>query len=130
MSLFDHWSEVPDSVWPCRYFTKQEVACRGTGELYVNRDVLLKLDHFRSLLGRPVSLSSAFRSGYHNSKIGGAILSSHTIKGSNGPTAFDIKLNGMDKETIRRVAEQAGFVGFGLSYNSFVHIDNGKKRIW
>lgn len=128
--MFKHWDDMPESAWPCAHFQPVEIACQGTGEIAVNAEALDALDMFRSLIGGPVSVSSAYRSAYHNSRVGGAPLSSHTLRGSNGPSAFDIKLQGRDKEVIRRCAEQAGFRGFGMRYQTFVHIDMGRRREW
>lgn len=121
---------MPESAWPAVYFKPLEIACQGTGEIAVNDDALDALDMFRSLIGGPVTVSSAYRSAYHNARVGGAPLSSHTLRGAHGPCAFDIKLNGRDKDLIRRCAEKAGFTGFGMNYQTFVHIDMAKKRIW
>jgi zinc D-Ala-D-Ala carboxypeptidase len=128
--IYEHFTEMPESVWPSIYFKPVEIACKGTGELEINQEALDALDIFRSLIGGPVSISSAYRSIYHNSVVGGAPLSSHTHRGSNGATAFDIKLQGRDKDVIRRCGEQAGFKGFGMKYNTFVHIDMGRRREW
>lgn len=128
--IYEHWNIVPQSAWPYRYFKPNEIACHGTGELGINNDALVALDNFRSLLGSPVSLSSAYRSAYHNAKIGGAPLSSHTTRGSNGSTAFDVKLMNYEKETLRDIAERVGFKGFGMNYNTFIHIDMGRRRSW
>ena len=128
--IYGHWAEVPESVWPYKYFKPQEIACHGTGEIAINHDALSALDHFRSLLGHPVSLSSAYRSAYHNAKVGGAPLSSHTLRGSNGASAFDVRLNGEDKALLKRLASVAGFRGFGMNYNTFIHIDMGRRRSW
>ena len=62
---------------------------------------------------------------YEIAKVGGAPLSSH-LKGH----AFDVKLGGRDKEVIHRIAKQCGFTGFGLKYNTFIHIDMGRRREW
>ena len=128
--LYTHYNEIPKSVWHYRYFQPSEIACKGTGQLYINAEAISGLDRLRSLLGRPIKLSSAFRSVYHNSKIGGSPRSSHTMHGSNGPSAFDIVLAGQDKEIIRKAAEQCGFKGFGMRYQTFIHIDMGRRRQW
>ena len=126
--LFEHYDEIPLSSWPYRYFQPSEDACKGTGQIFINSDALCGLDDLRTLLGHPIRLSSAFRSNYHNSKVGGAPLSAHSVRG--GASAFDVVLNGKDKETIRRVAEQVGFKGFGMRYQTFIHIDMGRSRSW
>jgi len=44
--------------------------------------------------------------------------------------AFDIPLSVASKETIERVGRLVGFQGFGLRYNTFVHVDMGRRRTW
>ncbi len=129
--LFEHFNEIPLGGWHFRYFKPNEVACKGTGQLFINAEALSGLDNLRSLLGHPIRLSSAFRSVYHNSKIGGAPLSVHSVKAPKGAgSAFDIVLEGRDKETIRKVAQECGFKGFGMRYQTFIHIDMGRRRTW
>ena len=123
--LFEHYNEIPLAGWPYRYFQPHEVACKGTGQILINEMALAALDNLRTLLGHSVSLSSAYRSSYHNAKVGGAPRSSH-LEGH----AFDVRLKGKDKETIRKVAEQVGFKGFGMRYQTFIHIDMGRRRQW
>ena len=131
LMLFEHYNEIPVTNWPYRYFKPHEIACKGTGQLLVNAEAISGLDNLRSLLGHPIRLSSAFRSVYHNSKIGGAPLSVHSIKAPKGAgSAFDIVLEGRDKDTIRKVAQQCGFKGFGMRYQTFIHIDMGRSRSW
>ena len=131
LMLFDHYNDIPVTTWPYRYFKPHEIACKGTGQLLVNAEALSGLDNLRSLLGHPIRLSSAFRSVYHNSKIGGPPLSGHSVKAQKGAgSAFDIVLEGRDKETIRHVAQQCGFEGFGMRYQTFIHIDMGRRRQW
>ena len=126
--LYEHFNQIPKSLWDLKYFVPAEIACKGTGEIFVNLHALSCLDQLRSMLGYSIALSSAYRSIYHNSKIGGAPLSAHSVRG--GASAFDVILNGKDKEEIRSVAEKCGFKGFGMRYQTFVHIDIGKRRSW
>ena len=123
--IFEHYNEIPLGGWPYRYFKPDEVACKGTGQIKINTDALSALDNLRTLLGHSINLSSAYRSPYHNAKVGGAPRSSH-LEGH----AFDVRLQGKDKETIRKVAEQVGFKGFGMRYQTFIHIDMGRRRQW
>ena len=123
--LFEHFNDIPVNNWPYRYFKPHEIACKGTGQLFINAEALNALDHLRSLLGHSIQLSSAYRSPYHNSKIGGAPRSSH-LSGH----AFDVRLQGRDKEIIRKVAQECGFRGFGMRYQTFIHVDMGRRRQW
>lgn len=123
--IYAHYRDVPAADWPCRYFKPVEIACRGTGEILVDMDALAALDRFREAIGGPVRLSSAYRSAYHNARVGGAPLSQHR-KGR----AFDVVLGDRDKEAIRAAAAAVGFRGFGMRYKTFVHIDTGRARTW
>ena len=123
--IFNHFNEIPLNNWPYRYFKPQEIACKGTGKIFINEEALHCLDALRSNLGHSINLSSAYRSPYHNAKVGGAPKSSH-LEGH----AFDVQLQGKDKETIRKIAEKVGFKGFGMRYQTFIHIDIGRRRSW
>jgi zinc D-Ala-D-Ala carboxypeptidase len=126
MINYDHWSEVPRtwSAWPWQFFAPKEVACRGTGKLSISDSLMGKLDLLRSRFGSPLNISSAFRSPYHNAKVGGAPRSMHLFG-----LAADIPIVGKDKNLIKRLAKDLGFAGFGY-YRTFLHIDLGRKREW
>jgi zinc D-Ala-D-Ala carboxypeptidase len=126
MISYDHWKQVPRtwSAWSWRHFIPKEIACKGTGKLSVNTGLLDKLDLLRSRLGRPLRLSSVFRSPYWNAKCGGAPRSMHLFG-----LAADISIIGQDKTLIQRIAEDLGFAGFGY-YRTFLHVDLGRPRFW
>ena len=123
---YAHWKQVPRtwSAWPWRHFIPKEIACKGTGKLSVNTGLLDKLDLLRSRLGHPLSVSSVFRSPYHNAKVGGAPRSMHLFG-----LAADIQIVGEDKNLILELAKDLGFTGFGY-YRTFLHVDLGRKREW
>ena len=123
--IYANYQDVPSQVWPCKFFSPREIACKGTGEILVNVEGLQALDAFRREIGVPFSPNSAYRSAYHNARIGGAPLSRHRTG-----DAFDIPLSMASKETVERIGRLVGFTGFGLSYNTFVHIDMGRRRQW
>ena len=123
---YAHWKQVPRtwSAWPWRHFIPKEIACKGTGKLSVNTGLLDKLDLLRSRLGHPLSVSSVFRTPYHNAKVGGAPRSMHLFG-----LAADIQIVGEDKNLILELAKDLGFTGFGY-YRTFLHVDLGRKREW
>ena len=123
--IYENWQDVPSAAWPCEFFSPKEIACKGTGEILVNVAALQALDEFRKALGVPFSPNSAYRSAYHNARVGGAPLSQHRLG-----TAFDIPLAVGSKEAIEGAARSVGFTGFGLNYRTFVHIDMGRARTW
>ena len=128
--IYEDTDDIPRTweAWPIKYFKPPEIACRGTREIFVNIDALSKLDYLRSLMNKPLRINSAYRSHYHNARIGGAPFSAHSLRG--GASAFDISLDKHDKSELIRVAKRAGFTGFGVNYKSFLHVDCGRKRSW
>ena len=72
----------------------------------------------------PLIINSAARCPLHNVKVGGAPRSQHRATRANPSTAFDISLHGLNKEDLIEAAKFAGFKGFGINYNSFLHVDN------
>ena len=127
---FNHWGDVPQDwdSWPLQYFKPKEIACRGTGQLYVNIPALTKLDMLRRQWNKPLRLNSAFRSDYHNCKVGGSPMSCHTVRG--GASAFDIALGSYDKSELIGLAKRIGFTGLGVNYRTFLHVDCGRARSW
>tara|TARA_R110000751_G_C13701671_1_gene473424 strand:- start:668 stop:1057 length:390 start_codon:yes stop_codon:yes gene_type:complete len=128
--LYDHFNDCPKTIeaWPVHFFKPYEIACRGTGQLFVNRDALLKIEMLRLRMNKPMTINSSFRSMLHNAKIGGAPFSCHSIRG--GASAFDVSLNGFDKSELIKCAKGVGFTGFGVNYKTFLHIDCGRARSW
>ena len=98
--LYEHYNDCPRTpeAWPIHFFKPPEIACRGTGQLFVNKSALLRIDMLRSRMNRPMTINSSFRSTLHNAKIGGAPFSAHSVRG--GASAFDISLNGFDKSEL------------------------------
>lgn len=122
--FYSHYSEIDLDVWPWKYFHPSELASNGDGSLLVNVDAIDRLEYMREIAGKPFYISSAYRDPIWNAKVGGAPMSSHK-KG----IAFDISLRNHDKNELYAAAKQAGFTGFGF-YNTFLHVDTGRKRSW
>jgi len=126
MRRYKHFSEVPEADWPWTYFSPREIACKGTGSILVNEEALNKLQSLRSLLNKPLVLTSAYRSPEHNKKVGGAKNSQH-MRG----IAFDVRMENHDPHEFERAARAVGFTGFGYYPKSgFMHIDTGPARTW
>lgn len=120
---FDHYLDVPNSVWRWKYFLPREIASKGDGSILVDEQALDKLEKLRIALGRPLVVLSAYRDPLHNARVGGAPLSQHKFG-----RAFDLKLT-LDRDLIIRTAREVGFGGVG-TYNTFVHVDDGPSRVW
>ena len=125
MTMFVHFSEVPHSVWRWPNFTPWEIASRGDGSVLLIEDALDALQAARNTLGRPMRINSAYRDPVHNALVGGAPRSKH-----KEGHAFDVSLAGHDKSRLVSILRECGFRGFGLRYQTFVHVDMGPRRDW
>ena len=122
--LYSHHSKVPADMWPCKWFTPAEIACKGDGSIMIDTEALIKLDALRTAIGKPIIITSGYRSPKHNEAVGGSPNSKHKLG-----KAFDISLAGHDKEELYAAAKTVGFTGFG-KYKTFMHVDTAKPREW
>lgn len=123
---YSHFSSVPLQDWRWPSFSPREIACKGTGSILINDDALDKLQALRDRLGKPLVLTSAYRSSEHNKKVGGAKNSYH-MQG----VAFDVRMDNHDPHAFEAAARSIGFTGFGYYPRSgFMHIDTGPARTW
>lgn len=123
---YDHFSKVPAKDWRWPLFSPREIACKGTGRLVVDDQALDKLQALRDRLGKPLILTSAYRSPSHNKRVGGAKNSRH-MQGD----AFDVMMTNHDPQSFEAAARAVGFTGFGYYPKSgFMHVDTGQPRSW
>ena len=123
---YAHFSQVDMKDWRWPSFSPREIACKGTGELVVDDQALDKLQALRTRLGKPLVLTSAYRSPAHNKRVGGAKNSRH-MQGD----AFDVRMENHDPHEFEAAARAVGFTGFGYYPKSgFMHVDTGPARSW
>lgn len=123
---YSDWKAVPANTWRWPNFSPRELACKGTGSIFIDEDALDKLQALRTQLGKPLVLTSAYRSPKHNRAVGGAKKSLH-MQG----IAFDVRMDNHDPHEFEAAARAVGFTGFGYYPKSgFMHIDTGRKRSW
>ena len=124
--FYDHHSDVPEGEWRWPDFSPAEIACRGTGKLLIHEAALDTLQALRDRLGKPLIVTSGYRSPEHNEAVDGAPHSKH-MEG----TAFDISMVNHDPVAFEAAAREIGFLGFGFYPRSnFMHIDLGPARQW
>lgn len=111
-----------------KYFTREELACPDTGDCLINAKLLVKLDELRELAGKPIIVTSGYRSPTHNAKVGGAQSSQHT----EGKAA-DLVCLGLSYKKFLKLCEQV-FANGGVGCypeEKFVHVDvRAKKARW
>lgn len=123
---YEHYSRVPPEEWKWPSFSPREMASKGEGALLVDSEAMDTLQRLRDLLGKPLLITSAYRSPAHNKRVGGAKRSKHLEA-----IAFDVRMENHDPHTFEAAARTVGFTGFGYYPKSgFMHIDTGPERSW
>lgn len=122
--LYGHFSEAPLESWRWTNFSPEEIACKGTGAILVDGRALDLLQALRDELGRPMLITSGYRSPSHNKEVGGAERSQHLLG-----RAFDVVMTNHDPEAFVAAAERVGFNGIGLYPDrNFIHVDSRLKK--
>jgi len=113
--------------WP--NFKPYELCSPDTKSLKVYLPALDALQAVRIAFGKPMNITSAYRTVAHNARVGGVKGSQH-VKGR----AFDIALaRKSDGPLLERLAAEKGFVGIGrYGARRFIHIDmrTGNNARW
>lgn len=124
--VYKTWRDFPLGDWRWPNFSPQEVASKGEGELLIDPDSMDKLQALRTALGKPLLITSAYRSAAHNKRVKGATNSQHRLG-----KAFDVVMTNQDPWEFEKAARAVGFTGFGhYPKSNFMHIDTGPARRW
>jgi len=124
--LYRSWRDFPMDQWRWSDFSPQELASKGEGELLVDEASMDKLQALRAALGKPLLITSAYRSEAHNRAVKGARNSQHRLG-----KAYDVIMTNQDPAAFERAARAVGFTGFGhYPKSGFMHIDTGPARHW
>lgn len=108
--------------------TVKEFACAdGSDKILIDSELVLLLQKIRDHFGRPIIITSAYRSPSYNIKVGGATNSYHP-RGM----AADYYIDGVEPSEIAAYAEKLGILGIGLyTAERFVHVDMRASRyLW
>ena len=109
-----------------KYFKVKEFACQdGSQVVFIDDYLCTILDILRNKLGKPIIITSGYRTPWWNAKCSGAKYSYH-MRGM----AADIKVNGMKAKELAKKLDEIVPNGCGIIvYNSWVHFDvrDGKK---
>jgi len=104
-----------------KYFTEDEMKCKGSGKCEMDQQFMVKLDALRKKFGKPIIITSGYRSPEYNISIGGSKNSAH-VQGK----AADIAVSHTDAYKIVGIAIELGFTGIGVSQKGsgrFIHVD-------
>jgi len=89
----------------------------------MSQEILSMLDAARKIYGKPMRITSGFRTKNHNKKVGGVESSSH-LKGLAADIACSESRNRFDM--IRALLE-VGFKRLGVA-GTFIHVDIDKNK--
>lgn len=109
------------------HFKVKEFQCHnGTDTVYIDSDLLQMLEQVRAYFGKPVYITSGYRTEEYNKSVGGATHSYH-VKGM----ASDIQVSGVSPDRVYQYCNST-FTNSGVGkYNSFTHIDcRGYRARW
>lgn len=102
------------------HFTVREFACSdGSDEIRIDPKLVDYLEKIRAHFGKPVRITSGYRSPAYNAKVGG-VKNSYHLKGM----AADIVIDGVKSKEVAQYAETIGCGGIGwYEAKNFTHID-------
>lgn len=120
------WSNYPN-------FTKAEFSCSHTGDCNMQPAFMERLQTLRIAFGKPMTISSGYRSPLHPIEAAKAKPGPH----STG-RACDVLVRGADALKLVELAIKHGFTGIGVNQKGasrFIHIDDltsadGRPTIW
>ena len=104
--------------------TEFECKCGKCQTVKISKQLVSYLQAIRSHFKKPITINSGFRCAAHNSAVGGARASKHTLG-----QAADIVVDGVKPIEVARYAESLGIKGIGL-YDSFTHIDTRTTKFF
>lgn len=90
-------------------FKLSEFEDPSTGEVMLDSDLLAKLQLLRDRIGKPIRVTSGYRTVEHNREVGGSPKSQHLLG-----KAADIVVDGMTSAQVAAFARDIGFTGIGV----------------
>lgn len=109
-----------------RWFKVREFACKdGSQAIFIDEYLWTTLSILRTKIGKPIIITSGYRTPQWNAKCGGAKYSYH-MRGM----AADIRVDGMSAKELANKLNEIVPDGCGIIvYNTWVHFDvrTGKK---
>lgn len=109
-----NWNDYPN-------FTKEEFDCKETGENNMQPEFMQHLQNLRELYGKPMRITSGFRSVNHSIEKRKKRAGAHTTG-----QAVDIAVDRTDAHRLLELAFDYGFTGIGIQQKGggrFIHLD-------
>ncbi len=106
--------------WSFENFTPDEFACQHTGLHGMDEEFMRKLQHLRSVYGKPMTVTSGYRHPSHPIEAKKATPGEHTTG-----RAADIAVSGADALRLVQLATSMGFTRIGVQQKGegrFIHL--------
>ena len=106
-------------------FKVREFRCRdGSDAIMIDQTLVVLLQAIREHFGKAVTITSGYRTGTHNTAVGGSKSSQHLLG-----RAADIQVSGASPLLVGQIAEYylGGHGGIGV-YQTFTHVDTRTAR--
>ena len=110
------------------YFSLCEFECPCCKRVMLSPDLLVRLNHLRMVINKPISVNSGYRCKEENHRVGGVTGSYHLLG-----MAVDIHVKDFLLFDLLLYAQEMDFTGIGFyEKENFLHLDirPGKKRVW
>jgi uncharacterized protein YcbK (DUF882 family) len=123
----DRLNQIND-IMIAPHFNLSEFACPCCQKVMLHPLLLSKLIALRTVLERPISITSGYRCSSYNQKVGGVDNSYHCIG-----LAADIQVKDFNLITLLEICENIDFGGIGFyEKKHFLHLDvrPTKKTRW
>jgi len=107
-------------------FRVREFGCKGSDVVLLDEELVVLLQCIREHFGKPLHITSGYRTAAHNRAVGGAVYSQHQYG-----RAADIRVSGVPVEQLAAYAETLlpGTGGIGrYPAKGFVHVDVRKAK--
>ena len=131
--MLEAWSRTRDGTRKLSAnFTVAEFACKdGSDPVFVDSSLAALLQKIRDHFGRPVVITSGYRTPEHNAEVGGSKSSQHLLG-----RAADIRVAGVSVEDVAAYAESLmpGWGGVGRypvkagRATGWVHVDTRQNK--
>ena len=108
------------------YIKVKEVKCKdGTDYIKMDQVICSIISYAREKFGKPVTITSGYRTANYNSKVDGSATDSRHIKG----LAIDHYISGVSLYDLANIYYSFGLIRIKV-YNSFLHADTDTSPMW
>lgn len=125
MEIKAYVMENQANVKVAEHFRVKEFACKdGTPIVFIDEYLAILLDIARNEIGKPIIITSGYRTVSHNAKVNGAKYSFHT-RGM----AADIRADGVKPKELAKVLDRIAPNSCGIIvYDNWVHFDTRSTK--